>query len=123
MFFVRQKMRAHHPKNQAFTLIEVLIVTGIIAILITIAVPNFVKARENARAKTCSQNLRAIESAKDQYLMENNLPRTTTVNPVSIVGPTSYMKTMPECPSQGTYTVGSGQTFATCSTGGTHVLQ
>lgn len=116
-------MRANHRKKQAFTLVEVLIVTGIIAILITIAVPNFARARENARSKSCMQNLRAIESAKDQFLMDHNQPRTATVNPANIVGPLSYLKAMPECPSQGSYTVGTGQTTATCSVGGTHVLQ
>ncbi|MGC4044670.1 MAG: hypothetical protein QM758_12820 [Armatimonas sp.] len=100
-----------------------LIVTGIIAILITIAVPNFVRARENARSKTCMQNLRALESAKDQFLMDRNLPRNVTVNATDVVGPLSYLKNMPECPSQGTYTIGSGNTTAACSVGGTHVLQ
>jgi prepilin-type N-terminal cleavage/methylation domain-containing protein len=117
-------MRAvHHHRRRGFTLIEILIVTGIIGILITIAVPSFVRAREGARSKTCSQNLRVIESAKDQFLMEANLPRTATVSEANITGPLNYLKNMPLCPSQGTYTVGTGDTDATCSIGGTHVLQ
>jgi prepilin-type N-terminal cleavage/methylation domain-containing protein len=117
-------MRAtHRHRRYGFTLIEVLIVTGIIGILITIAVPNFVRARENARSKTCAQNLRAIESAKDQYLMDYNQPRSATVSEASITGPLNYLKTMPLCPSQGTYAIGTGQTDAVCSIGGTHTLQ
>jgi prepilin-type N-terminal cleavage/methylation domain-containing protein len=117
-------MRAiHRHKRRGFTLIEVMIVTGIIGILIAIAIPNFVRARESARSKSCSQNLRAIESAKDQYLMDYNQPRTATVTEANITGPLSYLKDMPLCPSQGTYTVGTGDTSAMCSIAGTHNLQ
>jgi prepilin-type N-terminal cleavage/methylation domain-containing protein len=116
-----KKMRAHH-KNQGFTLIEVLIVTGIIATLITIAIPNFVRAREVARAKSCSQNLRSIESAKDQFLLENNLPRTVTVSTSDIAGPGLYLSAMPVCPSNGNYLVGTGDSLALCDFGGDHVI-
>ena len=114
----RQKRRSRH----GFTLIEVLIVTFIIGVLISIAVPSFRRARDSARAKTCSQNLRVIESGKDQYLMDRNLARTTPVYSTDIAGPGLYIKLMPECPSLGTYTVGSGDVGASCSFGGTHTL-
>ena len=114
--------RRRRPGRCGFTLIEVLIVTFIIGILISIAVPNFVRARETSRSKNCSQNLRVIESGKDQYLMDRNLARTTLVYSTDIAGPGLYIKQMPECPSLGTYTVGSGDVGASCSFGGTHNL-
>jgi prepilin-type N-terminal cleavage/methylation domain-containing protein len=115
-------MRAFQQRRRGFTLIEILIVTGIIGILVTIAVPSFVRARENARAKTCTQNLRAIEAAKDQYLMDNNQPRTASISDANIIGPSLYIRTTPECPSLGAYTVGSGDVTAVCSVGAPHAL-
>ena len=99
-----------------------MIVAGIIGLLISIALPSFQRARETARAKTCAQNLRAVESAKDQYLMDRNLSRSTSVFSTDIAGTGLYIKTMPQCPSDGTYTVGTGDINAVCSVGGAHNL-
>lgn len=104
----------------AFTLIEVMVVAMIIGLLVTIAVPNFVRARETSRAKTCSQSLRILEVTKDQYLMDNNLPRASLIPVTSIIGPGTYLKEMPTCPSGGVYTVGNGDEDAVCSLGGAH---
>jgi prepilin-type N-terminal cleavage/methylation domain-containing protein len=109
-------------KRNAFTLVEILIVALIIGMLVTIAIPNFVRARENARAKTCAQNLRVIEVAKDQYLMDNNLPRIAVIGTVDISGANSYIKTLPVCPSSGAYTIGRGDQEAICSIGAPHSL-
>ena len=109
--------------RSGFTLIEVMIVAMIIGLLVTLAVPNFVRARETSRAKACAQNLRVIKVTKDQYLMDNNLPRASTISAASLVGPSKYLKALPECPSRGTYAVGNGDEEATCDAGGAHNLR
>ena len=58
-------------RRSGFTLVEIMIVVLILGILLTIAVPNWMKAREGARAKSCLENLRSIEGAKEQWAMEN----------------------------------------------------
>ena len=60
-------------KNRGgFTLVEIMIVVAIIALLAAIAVPNFLRARKRSQATQILQDLRLIDSAIDQYAIENN---------------------------------------------------
>jgi prepilin-type N-terminal cleavage/methylation domain-containing protein len=105
--------RAH----QGFTLVEIMIVVLIIGILLAIAVPNFIKARETSRAKSCVANLKQIESAKEQWAMDTKAGPSDTPVAGDLYGPTAYVKVDPECPSGGTYTIGDMSTRPTCSIG------
>ena len=61
-------------KNRGgFTLVEIMIVVAIIAMLAAIAVPNFLRARKRSQATRVLEDLRIIDSACDQYAIENNL--------------------------------------------------
>ena len=60
-------------KNRGgFTLVEIMIVVAIIALLAAIAVPNFLRARKRSQATRILEDLRIIDSAIDQYAIENN---------------------------------------------------
>lgn len=107
-------------KSKGFTLVEIMIVVLIIGILLAIAVPNFIKARESSRGKTCVANLRQIEAAKEQWAMEEKKGATDT--PAQADLEPTYIKKWPDCPSGGSYTIGDVATEPTCSTGGTHTL-
>lgn len=109
-------------KNRGFTLVEIMIVVLIIGILLAIAVPNFIKARESSRGKTCVANLKQIESAKEQWAMENKKGAADTPAQADLVGAGNYMKAWPSCPSGGSYTINDVATAPTCSTGGAHTL-
>jgi prepilin-type N-terminal cleavage/methylation domain-containing protein len=63
-----------------FTLIEIMIVVAIIALLAAIAVPNFLRARKRSQATRVLEDLRIIDSAIDQYAIENNKSSGDTVN-------------------------------------------
>ncbi|MBC7852086.1 MAG: prepilin-type N-terminal cleavage/methylation domain-containing protein [Pirellulaceae bacterium] len=60
-----------------FTLVEIMIVVAIIALLAAIAVPNFLRARKRSQATTVLNDLRLVDSAKDQYAIEKNLASGT----------------------------------------------
>jgi len=78
-------------KNRGgFTLVEIMIVVGIIALLAAIAVPNFLRARKRSQGTRCLEDLRIIDSACDQYAIENN---KVTGNSVAWADVQNYMKT------------------------------
>lgn len=65
-------LRKLNTKKSGFTLVEIMIVVAIIALLATIAVPNFLRARKRAQATAILEEMRLIDGAKDTYAIENN---------------------------------------------------
>ncbi|MEI7577709.1 MAG: prepilin-type N-terminal cleavage/methylation domain-containing protein [Armatimonadota bacterium] len=106
-------MKRNNKKNRGFTLVEIMIVVLIIGILAAIAVPNFVKARESARRQTCIGNLTQINSAKEQWAMDQR--KTSGDACASTDVAPAYIKSFPVCPAGGTYTVAVIGTNPSCT--------
>ena len=76
-------------RRSGFTLVEIMIVVAIIALLAAIAVPGFLRARKRSQASRIINDLRLIDSAVDQYAIENN---KSTGAVVDIPDWTNYLK-------------------------------
>ena len=69
---ISKTMNTPPLNRKGFTLVEIMIVVAIIALLAAIAVPGFLRARKRSQASRILNDLRMIDSAIDQYAIENN---------------------------------------------------
>ena len=107
-----------------------MIVVAIIGLLAAIAIPNFVKSRTTSQAQVCINNLRQIDSAKQQWALEtrqitNAVPTDSDIEPYL----RSSSLTNVICPSGGamatfdsSYVLHSVSEPPTCNILTTHVL-
>jgi prepilin-type N-terminal cleavage/methylation domain-containing protein len=78
-------MKTLRERNQAFTLVELMIVVGIIAVIVGIGVPSWMRARETAQRTAVINEMRNNVDAFQTYASEQNG-----------VPPTSALQILPE---------------------------
>lgn len=71
-------------KRRGFTLIEMMIVVAIIALLATIAIPNYISFQYRAKTSEAKSNLGAIRTCEEAYRAENDIYLACGVNPAAI---------------------------------------
>jgi prepilin-type N-terminal cleavage/methylation domain-containing protein len=97
-----------------FTLVEIMIVVGIIGLIAAMAMPSFLRARSTAQQNACINNLRVIDGGKQQCALVFRMSSGRTIVDSSV---NEYIRgsTTPLCPSGGTYTYGKVGSNPACT--------
>lgn len=73
-------------KNRSgFTLVEIMIVVTIIALLASLAIPSMARARDTSRLNVIYNNLRMLQTAKDQWSLENKMADGADVDDITVL--------------------------------------
>jgi competence protein ComGC len=86
----------------------------LIPLLVAIAIPNFIKARETSMTNACINNLRQIDAAKNQWALDHQKQATDTPTESDLL---PYLRNhqWPQCPAGGTYIIGQDSVPPSCS--------
>ena len=103
-------------RKSGFTLLEVLVVAGIIGLTAVIAVPSFVRANMVSQKNACINNLYQIRCAIHQWELETKTPSGSAVQYTDI---RVYLRNAVTCPAGGTsfsdsYTITDTATQPVC---------
>jgi len=91
-----------------------------VGLMAAIAIPSFMKAKTTSQRMACINNLRIIESAKEQWALAEN---KKDADQVDVQGISHYIKgdKIPVCPQGGTYKINALGVNAECTIPG-HLL-
>ena len=83
-----------------FTLVEMMIAVLMVAVLASVAVPNYLHYRKVTQMNACISNLNNIHLAYEQAKLAGRHPASVE----EISGPGKYLSVVPLCPATGTNT-------------------
>src|SRR5579871_2750831 len=102
------KMRMRTPTRRSrsgFTLIELLVVLLILAILMGISLPLYLRAVADSQLKTCRSNMHTIANAVQSARVKAQLTDYTTLAGAPSTTREPDLAYVPLCPNGGTYSV------------------
>lgn len=94
-------------RTRGFTLIELLVVILILAILMAIALPLYLRAVRDSERQTCRSNQQTIANAEQAYKIRSasHVYTTDLTSSGTLWGDGTDLQALPVCPDGGTYTV------------------
>lgn len=93
---------------------EVVALLGIVALLVFLGVPNYLRQRQTIQRNACVAQLQHISAAKERWARENHRPPGAVVDGEILRG---FFKggRLPVCPAGGAYTVNPVGAPPSCS--------
>ena len=95
--------------RKGFTLIELLVVILILAILLAIAMPLYLRAVADSEKRTCQSNMQTIATAVQAYRVHHASHQypadLTALTTPDAAGDPVDLQAVPVCPNAGTYSV------------------
>ena len=93
-------------RRKGFTLVEIMIVVAVMAILLSVALPNYLKSGKSTAKNVCILNLKQIDGAMEQWAMDNNIPAGAVLSGFQEDQVYNYVDGgKPACPSKGEYSL------------------
>jgi len=96
-------MKLGKNSKSGFTLVEIMVVVALIAVLASIAIPNFIAYRKTAHSKACLDNMHLIRSACRATEIKSGVLETDLTRLYS--DGKGFLKFLPKCPVGGTYKI------------------
>jgi prepilin-type N-terminal cleavage/methylation domain-containing protein len=82
--------------EEGFTLVEIMVTVAIIALVLAIAIPSFVKAKESVFKNSCISNLKVVDEAVSLWSFTEGKGDDDPVTMADLLN--GYLKTEPYCP-------------------------
>ena len=103
---VKIRKLAGKPVRNGFSLLEMLVVVGIILILATVAVPKFMSAGKTAKIAKISADIRTIDNAAALYEIDKGkYPDSVAALAEKDSDSKAYLQFEPKLPDGGTYVI------------------
>src|SRR5262245_48955711 len=77
-------MKTPRQSRAGFTLVEIMVVSGIVGLLAVMAIPNIMHARAVSQKNACINNLRQIDAAKHQWALETVAAPNSSPTPLNL---------------------------------------
>jgi prepilin-type N-terminal cleavage/methylation domain-containing protein len=71
-YYIHCTLKGRHNKQQAFTLVEVLIVAAIIGILAAVIIPEYRNYTQKAKESAAKESLQMLRTAIERYAIQHN---------------------------------------------------
>ncbi len=96
--------------------VVLVVIVPCVGIMVAVAIPSFLRAREISRRNACQENLSRVDGAKQQWALDNNKTSPSDAPTwAELVANGKYLHSSPVCPSGGTYQLNDMSETPSCS--------